>query len=229
MAGVVMMYLLYVLRLSYPFKGTVLATSSFLWIVMLIGFLLMFVFGTLNIIVLAAAPMDKWEVWGLKTRIAYQTTNLFFTIILLTIFGKKMLMLHDASLLRHVIKVIICAAVGLLSSQLLDTIISSVRQESDSEILWSMHVMLLMWDQIINLFSIYLQFPFGSATFDRLCGKCEFFCKKKVIAISGLQDVIELQTKSKTRGASASASSTSTNAVTGTSSDVDNSSQCCKK
>jgi hypothetical protein len=227
--GLSLMYLLYVFRLSYPFKGSILETSKLLWITFFIGFLLILVSGMTCVFVLVVLPIGEWEEYSLRARFAYQIINLLFTIILLSVFVKKMLSLHDVDLLNQAIKVIICAAIGLLSSQLLDNVISNVRSfGEDSEILWMMHGMLFMLDQLINLICIYLQFPFGSKAFEKICGKLQKSFTGKIIKISGLKHivkisdlkhVVELEAKASEEAANASNTSNTPNMTDKTSID----------
>eukprot|EP01084_Bolivina_argentea_P149758 261596_1 len=173
--GISLLYILFVIRLHYSFQKTTLKTSNILFIIFIIGFLFEVVLGFMVMIFFDKLPPDQWH-WAQYSMIANQTTNLLFTIILLSAFVKKMLLLKDQTLLQKVIRVIICASMGLLSSNI-PSIISIIRSiVGDNEFLFTAHLLLLSVDQTLNLFSMYLQFPFGDKTFKTLCGKLEKIC-----------------------------------------------------
>eukprot|EP01084_Bolivina_argentea_P299969 517125_1 len=176
--GISLLYLLFVFRLSVPFQETVLATSKLLSIIFIIAFVLMVIFVFIMVLLLGLTPIDSigWK-YAFYARIALQIDNLLFTIILLSVFLKKMLLLQNEKLLKKVVRIIICASIGLLSSQLLEIPISIARLiYATDQIIFTTHVMFIVMDQTINLFSLYLQFAFATATFDKLCGKLDKWC-----------------------------------------------------
>eukprot|EP01084_Bolivina_argentea_P063573 116040_1 len=189
--GIPLLYLLFVFRLTYPFKGTVMAAPQLFIVILVIGFVLMLIlnFIIMNYFGMFAVENANWEK-AASIMIAFQATYFFFSVLLVSFFVKKLLLLSDVNLSQKAIQIIICASMGLLSSQL-PSIISILRAYGDSGILWAFHVMLLAVDIAINLFSIYLQFVFGAKTYDKICGKLAKFCSKNVITISNLT---ELQT-----------------------------------
>eukprot|EP01084_Bolivina_argentea_P231033 389720_1 len=112
---------------------------------------------------------------------AYSVTNSLFAIVLLFVFFRKVLCLSDETVLKAAIRLVICAALGLLSTNVV-SILSFIRTVHDGEILWTTHTMCTALVTVVNLISLYLQFPHGMAAYNKCCGRVSSVWEKKVIA-----------------------------------------------
>eukprot|EP01084_Bolivina_argentea_P034962 64796_1 len=213
--GLALLYLVFVVRLYRLFRGTplqYLAMSQYSFISFIIGFLMQCSFASMVMFYFYVFPPQKWY-YALNMIVAFGATNSFFSIILLSVFFRKVLKFNnkinsssdDATLLKAAIRLIICASLGLLSTTV-TSVFSFVRAVKDGEILWMTHVMVLSMDCSINLISLYLQFPFGIKTFYNVCGtiatKWQEFVhvsKTKNDCSNQSEKNIELATNSKTK------------------------------
>eukprot|EP01083_Nonionella_stella_P049362 131574_1 len=188
--GLSMYYLLFFIRLNYPFKDTSFQTSAPLTFIFLFGFFLQLLFG-ISGSVCFLLPIELWY-WAYAGMVAQQVTNLLFTIGLFVVFINKMQQLKmRPPLFKKVVKVIICAAMGLISSQLPSVISITRTIVGTNEYLFVTHVMVIVMDQFINLVSIYLQFPFGDRAYKALCGTCQRVCAARVIRVTDFRNKIE--------------------------------------
>eukprot|EP01083_Nonionella_stella_P070733 189394_1 len=176
--GLSILYLVFVLRLHHAFHGTPMASSQWLFGLFVLGFALQVFFASMVMYYFYEYPPQEWYL-ALRAIVAFGVTNSLFAIVLLIVFFRKILFLSDETVLKAAIRLVICAALGLLSTNVA-SILSIIRSVDDGEIQWTAHVMFKALDTVMNLISLYLQFPYGIAAYNKCFGRLSSVWEKNV-------------------------------------------------
>eukprot|EP01083_Nonionella_stella_P086875 241537_1 len=184
--GLSLLYLFYILRLHKMFTNTDVSLSLRLRIICLFGYFMQCVciFGVpYGFIIMYDTP------WGLRIYLVYLALNFAFNVLLLYIFVRKIHQIAQITVVSHqtkkytssiiklqrlltpAIRMIICAFIAMISSNLLGIIAIYRLETPDTLMLWVAHVALATWDMFINILCLYLQFSFGDRLYHRCCRK----------------------------------------------------------
>eukprot|EP01083_Nonionella_stella_P150389 479023_1 len=87
---------------------------------------------------------------------------------------------NQIDVLSPAIKYMICAAVSIVSSNLISSIIIIRSEGYDSERMWITSLLSAVVDEFINLFFLYLQFPMANTVYWKCCTKMHLLCMDKV-------------------------------------------------
>eukprot|EP01084_Bolivina_argentea_P266245 451534_1 len=74
------------------------------------------------------------------------------------------------------IKCMICGFIVMISSNLLSILGVYRHMLNDSQLLWAIHLMLMVLDQSINLFFLYIQYKFGNSKYKMCCKGTHELC-----------------------------------------------------
>ena len=109
----------------------------------------------------------------------------------------------EHEMLSLVIRYMVCAIFAMLSTDLV-AIIGIIRGTDPNNLIWrGIHIWFHIADETINLFCLYLQFPFGWRAYKKCCGgidRCFKSCLVKCLGLNVRNDYEkkELSSKSKT-------------------------------
>eukprot|EP01083_Nonionella_stella_P141013 433685_1 len=190
MLALSLLYMLYVFRLKFIFQDTkyALSTQVLLW------FLLGFLFQIVCIFIATLFLLKNNINIGLKAYSVFNASNFFFNMILISLFIRRIHVLcqnaeglrrddvesqslshikkhtmNAKKLLSPAIRYVICAFVSLLSSNLLSTF-GIIRAEIlETQALRMLHILLIVMDQGVNSYFLYLQYPFGDEQYHKRC------------------------------------------------------------
>eukprot|EP01083_Nonionella_stella_P147159 463844_1 len=163
-AGLSLLYAFYILRLKRMFDNTEFSLSIPLTIISSFGYILQFfcIFGTPYFLLSSdfAWAMRSYLLFLAQIAIESHESNKY------TSSSIKL-----QRLLTPAIRMIICAFIATMSSNLI-SIHGIYRLEvTDTQILFIMHLALVTWDMCLNLFCLYLQYSFGDTLYRHYCHK----------------------------------------------------------
>eukprot|EP01084_Bolivina_argentea_P008140 15220_1 len=199
MEGLALLYLWYLIRLRKIFEKTQFFVSLWLSILCFIGYgiqlftpMIMFYYFMLN----------DW-VTALRVYNVFLGANFLFNVILLCLFivkirtlGRMMvsqiigddnnqrdktkiklktkLNTNIRRLLTPSIRMIICASIAMISSNLISIEAIYRGEFNDGQMLWISHLMLMCCDASLNIYFLYLQYK-SDNLYIKCCNKCHIF------------------------------------------------------
>eukprot|EP01084_Bolivina_argentea_P104303 186772_1 len=179
MVALSFLYIFYVFRLQFTFQNTQYALSYAFVVVFFIGFVVQ-----IGCILVATLFLLQNNITiGLKVYSGFNVCNFVFNVLLIVIFvGKIYSLSHQTSkgrknnsvkaLLSPTVRYIICACVSLFSSNLLSTFGIIRAEVRPTQALRVGHIVLIVLDQGVNSYFLYLQYSFGDKQYEKRCQKC---------------------------------------------------------
>ena len=198
--GLAILYLFFILRLYYSFKGTALRLNKSVFLIMIFGlFVQLSTPPILSYYFLCCGwdPVARYHALSWFNGNTY--TNIICSALVMFIFVRKILQTSiavttvkagidvteqdieaamkqkqiDQEMLSLIIKYMILASIALMSTNLVSIyglIKSAIPEWRVSLEMRGIHLFLQTLDQMINLICLYLQFPFGKKVYIKLFG-----------------------------------------------------------
>eukprot|EP01084_Bolivina_argentea_P220297 373377_1 len=180
-SGLAILYLLYLLRLRYIFKFSTHGITPSLFSLYLMGFVVQMC--TIFAMTYIRVAYVDWIGVRIFTIVLFSLHVLCNVLLLCTFVHKFRILAHDAMtsgqrtkdtlylILHPTIRYVICVFMSMICSNITAVLYVYRTHVHDSPIALVFHSIFITLDGSICLISLYLQYPFANARYERLCGR----------------------------------------------------------